>query len=110
MSAESEANYRLRILHVSDLHERGSRENEHWRRRRVLGNAWERNLQEVLQDGPIDLVCFTGDVADWGSPEEYERVTDFFEALVERLGLGRERLFIVPGNHDIARPIEKEAR
>ncbi len=93
---------------MSDLHERGPREGERWRRRRVLGDVWERNLQEVLQDGPIDLVCFTGDVADWGQPEEYERVTDFFEALSERLGLVRDRIFVVPGNHDIARPVAKD--
>lgn len=52
MSAESEANYRLRILHVSDLHERGSRENEHWRRRRVLGNAWNATSRRYFKMAP----------------------------------------------------------
>jgi hypothetical protein len=32
--------HRLRILHLSDLHERGPRESEPWRRRRVLGDGW----------------------------------------------------------------------
>ncbi len=45
--------YRLRILHLSDLHERGpDREREPWRRRRVLGSAWEANLDELRRDGP----------------------------------------------------------
>ncbi|WP_434044970.1 MULTISPECIES: metallophosphoesterase family protein [Sorangium] len=99
----------MRILHVSDLHERGPREREHWRRRRVLGEAWERNVDEILGDGAVDLVCFTGDVADWGTPGEYGAATAFFERLLSRLRLGAERLFVIPGNHDITRPVEEDA-
>jgi hypothetical protein len=104
---ESESRYRLRILHLSDLHERGPRESEPWRRRRVLGEMWEDHLAELLQDGPIDLVCFTGDVADWGQAQEYATVTDFFEALLIRLSVAHNRLF-VPGNHDITRQVEND--
>ncbi|HEV7509127.1 MAG TPA: tetratricopeptide repeat protein [Thermoanaerobaculia bacterium] len=99
----------LTLLHVSDLHDRGPRERESWRRRRVLGDAWERNLDEIRADGPLDLVCFTGDAAFSGKADEYERVTEFFQALLERLGLGWDRFFLVPGNHDIDRAIEKPA-
>ncbi|MFY9825752.1 MAG: hypothetical protein WAM82_30540, partial [Thermoanaerobaculia bacterium] len=45
----SDPRHRLRILHISDLHERGPREKETWRRRRVLGDAWDRNLTELLR-------------------------------------------------------------
>jgi tetratricopeptide (TPR) repeat protein len=95
--------WKLRILHISDLHERGPREREPFRRRHVLGEAWERNLHELQEDGAIDLVCFTGDVADWGRPEEYASTTPFIESLLQRLSLPVERLFLVPGNHDIDR-------
>jgi tetratricopeptide (TPR) repeat protein len=101
--------WKLRILHISDLHERGPRERESFRRRRVLGNEWERNLDELLKDGPIDLVCFTGDVANFGKPEEYGPVTDFIGALLGKLALPMERLFLVPGNHDIDRDQGKSA-
>ncbi|HEX8825859.1 MAG TPA: metallophosphoesterase, partial [Archangium sp.] len=101
--------WKLRILHISDLHERGPRERESFRRRRVLGSEWERNLDELLKDGPIDLVCFTGDVADFGKPEEYGPVTDFIGALLGKLALPMERLFLVPGNHDIDRGQGKSA-
>src|SRR5262245_50431613 len=97
---------RIRILHLSDLHQRDS---EHWRSRQVLGEAWERNLDAVLADGPVDIVCFTGDVADQGLAEEYERATDFFDSPLEHLQLQRDRLFVVPGNHDIARHTERDA-
>jgi tetratricopeptide (TPR) repeat protein/predicted MPP superfamily phosphohydrolase len=103
------AEHRIRILHLSDLHERGPREGEIWRRRRVLGEAWERNLDAIAEDGAVDLVCFTGDAADWGLAAEYEAATEFLDAALARLGLGRDRLFIVPGNHDIARETAKPA-
>ena len=78
------AEHRVRILHLSDLHERGPREGETWRRRRVLGEAWERNLDVLAEDGAIDLVCFTGDAADWGLAEEYAAATDRVTAVLDR--------------------------
>jgi tetratricopeptide (TPR) repeat protein len=103
MSGGSMGEWKARILHISDLHERGPRERESFRRRRVLGEAWKRNLDALLEDGPIDLVCFTGDIADWGRPEEYGAATEFIESLLQQLSLSIDRLFLVPGNHDIDR-------
>src|SRR5215208_7992105 len=97
--------FKIRILHISDLHERGSRESSGWRRRRVLGDAWKRNLETILADGPINLVCFTGDAADWGLAEEYNRVTEFFGATLKQMNLDFDNLLIVPGNHDINRKV-----
>jgi len=99
----------LRILHISDLHAREPNDEAAWRRRGVLGDAWERNLDEVLAEGAVDLVCFTGDAAQSGRPEEYAEATTFFETLLARIGLGRERLFVVPGSHDICRTVEPAA-
>jgi len=107
MHNESSTPYRLRILHISDLHERGPRESESWRRRCVLGPAWENNLRQLLDDGPVDLVCFTGDAADWGLAEEYEAATKHFVQLLERIQLSPERLFLVPGNHDVHRKTQR---
>ena len=102
--------YRLQFLHISDLHAKGPREPEPWRRRRVLGDAWQRNLETMLaEEGRIDLVFFTGDAAQSGKPEEYAEVTDFLGALSGELDIGLDRLFVVPGNHDIDRDAEKSA-
>jgi tetratricopeptide (TPR) repeat protein len=94
---------KLRLLHLSDLHERGPREAEPWRRRRVLGDAWQQNLDEIRRDGPVDLVCFTGDLAHSGRPDEYAAATDLLADLLARLDLPWERLFVIPGNHDVQR-------
>lgn len=93
------------VLHISDLHERGAREEEWARRYRVLGDAWRRNLDDLCAEGAIDIVCFTGDLVDWGKTEEYENVTPFVDELLAQLQLDYGRLFVVPGNHDIDRSI-----
>jgi 3',5'-cyclic AMP phosphodiesterase CpdA len=71
----------------------------------VLGSAWEANLDALCDAGTPDLVCFTGDIADWGQETEYDRATEFLHALMERLGLPMECLSLVPGNHDIQRKV-----
>jgi calcineurin-like phosphoesterase family protein len=102
--------HRLRVLHVSDLHLRSeAAEPDAWRRRRVLGDAWEKNLDAIVQRGAIDLLCFTGDLVQSGKAEEYAALTGFVDAMLKRLGLDRERLFVVPGNHDIDRDVAKDA-
>ena len=36
----------------------------------VLGKAWEQNLDALLEGGPVDIVCFTGDLAQSGEAAE----------------------------------------
>ena len=101
----------IRVLHISDLHEPASNQRsiETWRRRRVLGPAWDENLDTVARGGAIDLVCFTGDLASRGADDEYHAVGEFVERVLERLHVPRERFFVVPGNHDIHRATNREA-
>src|SRR5260370_4321518 len=79
----------MRILHISDLHDRGEREDEAWRRRRVLGEAWLRHLEELRDEAPIDLVLFTGDAADWGPGPAFSGATQFLDAPLDHLSLTR---------------------
>ncbi len=98
---------RMRILHISDLHTRGTRDGKRaWKRSQVLGDAWLRNLDDITADGrSIDLVAFTGDIADWGLAAEYKATTQFITDTLDRLGLPMDRFFVVPGNHDIDRKL-----
>ena len=116
--------HRLSILHISDLHARsmevdglpawvreerqGQVRREAASRARVLGKAWEENLRTLFpNDERPDLVCFTGDVADWGLVSEYGKATEFVDGLVRLLGIGRSQVYVVPGNHDVQRQISK---
>ncbi len=63
--------YQLRFLHIPDLHAKGTKESEPWRLRRVLGDAWQRNLETILnEEGGVDFLFFTGDAAQSGHPDE----------------------------------------
>ncbi|MEO1268950.1 MAG: metallophosphoesterase, partial [Myxococcota bacterium] len=92
----------LTILHISDLHI--------WLRwlddARIVMNAFLQDVTEYpARNGlNIDLVCFTGDIAQAGTRAEFELARKhLFDPLLSRLGLDREHLFWVPGNHDIDR-------
>lgn len=99
---------RLRILHLSDLHIGKEQSVDGWRVERVMGAAWIQNLREIAADGPIDLVCFTGDLAQKGKPDEYADARKVIDAVLQSVGCSRERFFCVPGNHDIDRSIASD--
>jgi predicted phosphodiesterase len=98
---------RFRILHISDLHSGKEGAGAQWRERRVLGEHWLANLRAILEDGQPDIVCFTGDLAQSGAAQEYEVVSQFLDATLAELKMDRAQLFVVPGNHDIARGTNK---
>ena len=117
----------LRVLHLSDLHERvavdpPAKDGEpakadprklkirlgRARRYRVLGPALEERLREIVKEGPPDLLVFTGDLADWGLHEEYLEAEKRLNDVRVLLGLGWDRVFLVPGNHDVQRAVERD--
>ena len=49
------------------------------------------------------IVIASGDLAEWGLRSEFEDARKFLEALGKFLGITRDRVVIVPGNHDINR-------
>lgn len=93
-------------LHLSDLHFR-------------VSQAWSQDvvLKALLEDihsrysGPNrpDVIFITGDIAYSGATEEYDLAGDFIRKLLEVTSLGNDRLFLVPGNHDIARDRAEDA-
>ncbi|MCX4240132.1 sigma-70 family RNA polymerase sigma factor [Paraliomyxa miuraensis] len=118
--------HRLSILHISDLHarstnvdglpegireqRRGQVQREAVSRARVLGDAWDENLRELYPRGERpDLVCLTGDVADWGLAAEYDKASEFVERLVRTLGITKRQIYVVPGNHDVDRSVNVDA-
>jgi 3',5'-cyclic AMP phosphodiesterase CpdA len=48
-----------------------------------------------------DLIVASGDLAETGSRSEFQQVRDFLAELAAGLGLDRNRVVMVPGNHDI---------
>jgi predicted MPP superfamily phosphohydrolase len=47
-------------------------------------------------------IVITGDLTYTGSPSEFREVRQFLEELCRLTGIPRQRVFIVPGNHDVS--------
>jgi predicted phosphodiesterase len=60
------------------------------------------NLRETEGLRP-DVLAVTGDLAEMGKAQEFEDVFKFLDRLAGFLGLQRDRVLMVPGNHDINR-------
>ena len=90
-------------MHISDLHLRNSRAYD----ANIVLKALLRDVGErIAQDGlRPDFVAVTGDLAFTGKPAEYELVRQFLDELLRVTGLGKGRLFPVPGNHDVDRDL-----
>ena len=89
-------------LHVSDFHlsDKGPYDQE------VILRSLVSSVKRFRQEGPVhtpDLIFATGDIARNGNAKEYAVATKFFDDLLDAAGLSPDRLFIVPGNHDVDR-------
>jgi hypothetical protein len=95
--------YTLRVLHLSDLHERvapktaGPARDRKVRahkakQARVLGDELMEQLDKIVAAGAVDLLFFTGDLADWGLDGEYDlaktRLGEIVSAGGPHLGAG----------------------
>jgi tetratricopeptide (TPR) repeat protein/predicted MPP superfamily phosphohydrolase len=119
VSADVYMPHRLRILHISDLHERvalsgmspeRTAQVQHGAasRYRVFNTNFLDVLESIKHEYPVDIICFTGDVADWGLPEEYKLAESRIRSILAALGSSVEKFFVVPGNHDVQRVVAKD--
>lgn len=98
----------VRILHLSDFH---CRSTSTWDSEPVLRALAESIGAEIGsgRQGP-DLVAITGDLAHGGRPEEYRLAREWLKTRLwpaltpeGEAPLPRDRLLLVPGNHDVDR-------
>ena len=92
-------------LHLSDLH---LLQADGWRNGALLRSLLEDIRQQRQAGRVVDFVVVTGDIA-FGAKggetlaEQYTLAQAFFAEVLAICGLPQERLFLVPGNHDIER-------
>lgn len=103
----------LNVFHISDLHFTGSssgqlRDNALAAARAILQLA--RDLRDDGTLSPDVCIFFTGDLVQSGGTPEPNQVSDFdalqdefLHPLQDVLSVPPERVFIVPGNHDLDR-------
>lgn len=90
-------------LHISDFHFSAKKEYEI----NLILEAFLKSLPDLIERfGKPHAIFATGDIAFSGIKIEYEKATIFFDELINNLDIPRERLFVIPGNHDIDRNAE----
>lgn len=90
----------IRWLHISDLNLRpeGSFSYDV-----ALSRLVDSYSSRTLSGAELDFIFCTGDIAFSGKAEEYTVATRFFDKLSEVTRVPLDRIFTVPGNHDVDR-------
>jgi 3',5'-cyclic AMP phosphodiesterase CpdA len=98
----------IRYLHLSDLHltshaAGGQPGLGHIDQRAVLDSLLKKIQDLTSTQGKLDFAVLSGDVAFGGKREEYEVAQRFCSDLAHIAGIPPQRMYIVPGNHDVDR-------
>jgi predicted MPP superfamily phosphohydrolase len=89
---------------MSDIH---MRESAAWSQDVVLKALCDRIARQQADGIALDFILATGDLAFSAKADEYELTASFFDALSTASGVAKERIFCIPGNHDIDRERQK---
>lgn len=95
------------LLHISDIHFRApdclnpDLDPDRAYRTRLVQDVRAR----VAELGPVSAMFIGGDVAFKGAPEEYRTATAWIGELAAVAGCPLERVFVIPGNHDVDRDV-----
>jgi predicted MPP superfamily phosphohydrolase len=101
-------------IQISDLHFGHGDESWGWDQKMVLECL--RRDAEHTKLSPPNFIFITGDIAYSGNNKirkgesvsrEYDDAKAWIESLAKSVGLGREAVFLVPGNHDVNRTADK---
>ncbi|MBB6241976.1 metallophosphoesterase [Rhodanobacter sp. MP1X3] len=103
----------MRLLHLSDIH---------FREPDCLSSATDesapfraRLTQDVIglclaDSTGVDAILVGGDIAYQGHPEEYVAAENWLRALAIECNCPPERIYVVPGNHDVDRRVCEESQ
>lgn len=90
---------KLRILHLSDLHLKKDNVSQDI----VLSSLLKKIEGICNEEDKPNILIITGDIAYSGKPEEYNLAKTFIDKACQLCEIETERIFIIPGNHDVDR-------
>lgn len=85
------------LLHLSDLHFSAPDQPERWH------SALAEDLRRELRVERLDALVLSGDIVDRGRVIGYAAAEQFIAAVCGEFSVPRDRVILVPGNHDIDR-------
>lgn len=97
------------MLHISDIHFKSPDCLDQWMDPELpIRTRMMRDLTEqVRRLGNVDAILIGGDIAFKAAPDEYQAARAWIQQLSQISGCQKERIFVVPGNHDVDRGIVK---
>ena len=103
----------FRWIHLSDIHTGHGDKAYGWDQGLVLAEivrdiARQRKAQP---EPPIDAVLVTGDIANTGAGRdaaEYDEAAAWLRQVGDAAGAPAARIFVVPGNHDVNRGVDRD--
>jgi 3',5'-cyclic AMP phosphodiesterase CpdA len=87
------------LLHLSDLHFSTEDQPERWH------SALAEDLRRELHVDHLDAMVLSGDIVDRACITGYPAAERFIARICDEFHVPRERVVIVPGNHDIDRSV-----
>jgi 3',5'-cyclic AMP phosphodiesterase CpdA len=99
------------LLHISDIHFRAPQcLNPDSDPDRGIRTRMMRYLKAQLATlGRVEAILVGGDIAFKGDPAEYGVAKTWLLNLAKEIGCSEDRIFVVPGNHDVDRNAIKES-
>ena len=104
----------FRWIHISDVHA-GHGDATYGLDQRLVLDELKRDVLRQIKAQPapsIDAILVTGDIASTGGgsrPDEYEVAASWLAQVGKAAGVSPDRIFIVPGNHDVDRSADGNA-
>lgn len=103
----------FRWIHISDIHMGHGDAAYGWDQRLVLDEL-KRDIARQIKsqpEPPVDAILVTGDIGNTGAgrrPSEYADAAAWLTGVGEAAGVGPDKIFVVPGNHDVDRGADKD--
>jgi predicted MPP superfamily phosphohydrolase len=98
----------LTWIHISDIHFGHGDAKHGWDQRLVLQALLDDLVEQCRQTHRPDVLFVTGDIAFSGKPEQYAQARAWLDQVGRAVGIGPERMYVVPGNHDVDRSVDRD--
>lgn len=101
----------MRLLHLSDIHFREPEclqpdtDVDKPTRTRLLID-----VVSLCHEKHVDAILVGGDIAFKAHPDEFATATIWLKDLADRTGCRQDRIYVVPGNHDVDRSVCRSSR
>lgn len=101
----------MRLLHLSDIHFRepeclqSDTDVDKPTRTRLLAD-----VVGLCREKHVDAILVGGDIAFKAHPDEFATATTWLKDLADRTGCRQDRIYVVPGNHDVDRSVCRNSR